>query len=161
MSLFVSTIFAQTQDEINIIKNNDDFVKSTIKDLSNNYLIFIRAGRYVVIEKKSSSNYKVHYFLDEGPVKNNTFGSNAILNTIFTNFTPINGVHRYLSSTNHTSKCPAHMLYFAIFKNNVKTFDSRLPSMFLCGEGIADMEYPYNDEVFRFLVNESLALNKD
>lgn len=159
--LIVNLTFSQSSQEMASISNYDNLVKSTITNLGGDYLIFNRNEIYLVIEKKENS-YLQHYFLsNDEDLDSKSIDNFELLGEIFTEFTPKTNVPRYTSETTFNSKCPEHFIYFAIFKNGSKEFDSRLPGLLTCNEeGDFKLDYPYSDELFEFLVVESQKLNK-
>jgi hypothetical protein len=161
MSMITTIFYAQSAEELesfNNVNNND--VLGAIPSLAGkDYFIWEAIEGQIAVISKINSIY-TYYNLQLGRlsgatiVNTKTLNYKPVLDKIFTNFVPKAGVKRYLSDYGLGSN--EHILgtvYFAIYKNGVKTFDYCLPQLLQSNS----KESPIDEEILTFLLVDLLV----
>ncbi|HEY6143380.1 MAG TPA: hypothetical protein VIV55_08095 [Flavobacterium sp.] len=163
MSLITSVFYAQNSDEIELANRINNLVTTNIPNLAGkNYFIFDATETDTFIISKINNNYtyyKLH--INRGPgvqISSRVISFHPVIDKIFTNFTPKTGVKKYLSEYERKdfNYSVPPKIYFAIYKNGVKTFDYYLPSHL----DNNPIESPIDNETLSFLY-EYLLVNPD
>ena len=155
--LVTMNTFSQTSHEKAVFNSINNRINSKIHVSSKNYFVFSLRNNYFLVEKSKKNKMHKYWFTD-GLVDSLFIDSSFISKNFFSNFKPKPNVNRYVSETKNGSKCPSHMIYFAIYEKGKKTFESWLPTLLLCDRSgeVADIDFPYNDEILWFFVEHSL-----
>ncbi|MEL1242233.1 hypothetical protein [Flavobacterium flavipallidum] len=156
MSMITTVFYAQTAEELEYFNAENSLVLSTIPSLAGkDYFILDAKESYIAVISKINNNY-TYYNLEIGRLSGATIVATKavsykpVLDKIFTNFVPKAGVKRYLSD--YGISLNQHVLgviYFAIYKNGIKTFDYCLPGILQSNS----KESPIEDEIFGYLVD--------
>lgn len=156
ISMITTVFYAQTPEELESFNYENNIVLSTIPSLAGkDYFILDGIEGHISVISKINDNY-TYYNLELKRVGGGAtiiyakaISFNPVLNKIFTNFVPKTGVKRYLSDYGYVYGRD-HILgiiYFAIYKNGVKTFDYCLPALLESNS----KESPIDDETLVFL----------
>lgn len=154
--MITSVFYPQSQEELELGNRINNIVLSAIPGLvGKDYFILDLRESNIYVISKIDNNYTYydiklqHLASDNRTVSTKVVSYKPALDKIFVNFVPKPGVKKYLSEYNRQDydySIP-QKLYFTIYKNGVKTFDTYLPS-YLDNNPI---ESPIDNEVLEFL----------
>ncbi|WP_163408877.1 hypothetical protein [Flavobacterium ajazii] len=156
ISMITNVFYAQSLEESQSFNNENNIILNTIPSLAGKeYFILDGIGGNIAVVSKVNNNYTYYNIkLNRAGggatiVNNKSIAFKPILDKIFINFVPKAGVKRYISEYGHNG-LTEHILgtiYFAIYKNGVKTFDYCLPSYL---DEIV-VEKPIDNDILEFL----------
>jgi hypothetical protein len=156
VSMITTVFYAQGSEELQSFNNENNIILNAIPSLAGKeYFILDGIEGHIVVISKINGNY-TYYNLElkragggATIVNTKSVSFKPVLDKIFTNFIPKSGVKRYISDYGHNA-LTEHILgtiYFAIYKDGVKTFDYCLPS-YLDDNLI---ELPVDNDILEFL----------
>jgi hypothetical protein len=162
MSLIANVFYAQSTDEVELAKIVNNIVTTSIPNLSGkDYFVLTGKEGYFRVVSKTNDNY-TYYNIELGRtdtdvnkvIETKALSYIPIFDKIFTNFVPKSGVKRYLSDygQNVIKEYIVGRIYFAIYNNGVKTFDTSVLSFYENNK-----ESPIYDEILKFLLVDVLV----